>query len=430
MYTINSTQQGDVMSQYENASKAYKTVGVDTEKALSTLSDLSISIHCWQADDVGGFESPDAVLGGGGIQVTGNYPGKARSIVEVQRDLEKVLTLVPGTHRLNLHASYGDFGDMKVDRDEIEPKHFDVWINWAKKHNLGIDFNGTYFSHPKADDGYTLSSKDPEIRAFWIRHAKKTREIAAYIGKELGSVCVLNTWIPDGAKDLTFDKIGYRRILKDSLDEIFEKEYSKEYMRDAVETKLFGIGSESFVVGSHEFYMNYAARNNKMICIDMGHFHIEEDVSDKLSSLLLFDDEILLHISRPIHWDSDHVVIFNDKVKEVARELVRSGCLHKVHLGLDFFDASINRIGAYVIGIRSLQKALLLALLEPFERLRELEKNGKGFEKLATFEALSTLPFAAVYNEFLARNSREDDFAVINTISEYEKSELHKRGTK
>jgi L-rhamnose isomerase len=415
------------MGQYNKALDAYKAIGVDTEQAISILSNLPISIHCWQADDVGGFESPDAVLSGGGIQVTGDFPGKARNIKEVQKDLEKVLSLVPGTHRLNLHASYGDFGGEKVDRDEIEPHHFDVWISWAKKHHLGIDFNGTFFSHPLAADGYTLSSKNKEIRDFWIRHAKKTREIAAYIGKELGSPCILNTWIPDGAKDITFDRMGYRKILKESLDEIFEKEYSKEYMRDAVETKLFGIGSETFVVGSHEFYMNYAARNNKMLCIDMGHFHVDEDVSDKLSSILLFDDEMLLHISRPIHWDSDHVVILSDKVKNVARELVRSGKLDNVHIGLDFFDASINRIGAYVTGIRSFQKAILTALLEPISSLQQLENEGKGFEKLATFEALNSLPFSEVYEEFLKRNNVGNDFNAITEISTYETEELRER---
>ncbi|MDA3823335.1 MAG: L-rhamnose isomerase [Bacteroidales bacterium] len=415
------------MSQYDRAVQAYKAIGVDTEKAIATLNTLPISIHCWQADDVGGFESPDAILSGGGIQVTGNFPGKARSIEEVQKDLEKVLSLVPGTHRLNLHASYGDFGGKKVDRDEIEPHHFDVWIQWAKKHNLNIDFNGTFFSHPLAEEGYTLSSKNKEIRDFWIRHAKKTRDIAAYIGKEMGSPCILNTWIPDGAKDVTFDRMGYRKILKDSLDEIFETEYPNEYMRDAVETKLFGIGSETFVVGSHEFYMNYASRNNKMLCIDMGHFHVDEDVSDKLSSILLFDDEMLLHISRPVHWDSDHVVTLNDKVKNVARELVRSGKLENVHIGLDFFDASINRIGAYVTGIRSFQKALLTALLEPISSLQQLESEGKGFEKLATFEALSSLPFGAVYEELLSRNKKVDDFKAITEISDYETEVLSRR---
>ncbi len=416
------------LTQYEKAREAYKAKGVDTDKALSQLAQLPISIHCWQADDVGGFETPDATLSGGGIQATGNYPGKARNIEELQKDLEMVFSLVPGTHRLNLHAIYGDFGGEFVDRDKIEPKHFDRWIQWAKKHNIGLDFNGTFFSHPKAEDGFTLASKDPEIRAFWIEHAKRCRKIAAHIGKELGSPCILNTWIPDGAKDVTFDRFGYRKILKESLDEIFAQEYPREYMRDAVETKLFGIGSESFVVGSHEFYMNYASRNNKMLCLDMGHFHTGEDISDKISSILLFDDELLLHISRPIRWDSDHVVILTDKVKNVARELLRTGKINDVHIGLDFFDASINRVGAYVIGVRALQKALLIALLEPIEALVEMEKEGKGFEKLATYEALSTLPFQAVYQQWLAMQQKDDDFSVIGKIGKYETTELSKRG--
>ncbi|MGD1833783.1 MAG: L-rhamnose isomerase [Sphaerochaetaceae bacterium] len=415
------------LTRYERAREAYRKIGVDTDEAISHVARLPISIHCWQGDDVGGFETPDASLSGGGIQTTGNYPGKARSIEELQKDLEKVFSLVPGTKRLNLHASYGDFKGEFVDRDQIEPSHYDTWIQWAKKMGVGIDFNGTFFSHPKAEDGYTLASKDPEIRAFWIEHAKRCRKIAAYIGRQLGTPCILDTWIPDGAKDVTFDRFGFRRILKESLDEIFEQEYPREFMRDAVETKLFGIGSESFVVGSHEFYMNYASRNNKMLCIDMGHFHTEEDVSDKISSILLFDDELLLHISRPVHWDSDHVVILTDKVKNVARELLRTGKIDNVHIGLDFFDASINRIGAYVTGVRAFQKALLTALLEPVDTLVALEKEGRGYEKLATYEALSTLPFGDVYDHWLELENKDDDFSVIEKIVEYEKKELNRR---
>ncbi len=412
---------------YDEARKRYAALGVDTDAIISSLSSIEISIHCWQADDVGGFEHEGAVLAGGGIQATGNHPGKARDLGELRSDLETAFSLIPGKKRLNLHASYGDFGGVFVDRDQIEPAHFDSWIAWAKKNNVALDFNGTFFSHPKADAGFTLASKDPEIRSFWINHAKKCREIAAYMGKELGSPCILNTWIPDGMKDVTFDRLGYRTILKDSLDEIFSVEYPASHMRDAVETKLFGIGSESFVVGSHEFYMNYAARNGKMICIDMGHFHTEEDISDKISSVLLFDDEMLLHISRPLHWDSDHVVLTTDKVKNVARELVRSGKLEKVHIGLDFFDASINRIGAYVVGSRALHKALLIALLEPIGLLRKYEEEDKGAEKLALFEALSTLPFGDVYNRYLTVNGVSDDFDVISSITEYEENVLSAR---
>jgi L-rhamnose isomerase len=415
------------LTQYEKAREAYKAIGVDTDKALAQLAQLPISIHCWQADDVGGFETPDATLSGGGIQATGHYPGKARNIEELRKDLEKVFSLVPGVHRLNLHASYGDFGDTFVDRDQIEPSHFDSWIAWAKKNNIALDFNGTFFSHPKAEDGFTLASKDPSIRSFWIEHEKRCRKIAAYIGEQLGQTCILNTWIPDGSKDITFDRFGYRKILKESLDEVFAIEYPSEYMKDAVETKLFGIGSESFVVGSHEFYMNYASRNNKMLCIDMGHFHTGENVSDKISSVLLFDDDLLLHISRPVHWDSDHVVVLSDQVKDVARELLRTGKIDKVHIGLDFFDASINRVGAYVTGVRSFQKALLVALLEPIETLVKLEESGKGFEKLATYEALSSLPFGAVYQQWLSLQDKDDDFAVIKKIEQYENIELSRR---
>jgi len=413
---------------YPEAKKLYGAIGVDTDEVIRTLAAIPISIHCWQADDVGGFEHEGAVLAGGGIQATGNYPGKARDIEELRSDLERAFSLIPGTKRLNLHASYGDFGEVFVDRDAVEPSHFDSWIRWAKKMGIGIDFNGTFFSHPKADDGFTLSSKDPEIRTFWINHAKRCREIAAHIGKELGSPCILNTWIPDGMKDISFDRMGHRAILKDALDEVFATEYPPEYMRDAVETKLFGIGSESFVVGSHEFYMNYAAHHDKMVCIDMGHFHTEEDISDKISSILLFHDEMLLHISRPVHWDSDHVVLTTDKVKNVARELVRSDKIQDVHIGLDFFDASINRIGAYVVGARSLHKALLTAMLEPLERLKTYEEENRGAQKLALYEALSTLPFGDVYNEYLRVSGMVSDFDVISSIEEYEQDVLTGRG--
>ncbi|PKL11957.1 MAG: L-rhamnose isomerase, partial [Spirochaetae bacterium HGW-Spirochaetae-8] len=393
------------MNTYDTARAAYAALGVDTDAVIARLARIPVSIHCWQGDDVGGFERPGSVLAGGGIQVTGNYPGKARTVAELRADLEKVFTLVPGTHRVNLHASYGEFGGKFVDRDQIEPEHFAGWVRWAKELGIGLDFNGTFFSHPLANAGFTLSSKDPEVRRFWIEHAKRVRKIAAWIGSELGSPCVLDTWIPDGAKDLTVDKIGYRRILKESLDEIFSISYPASHLRDAVETKLFGIGSEAFVVGSHEFYMNYAARNNKLLCIDMGHFHPEEDISDKLSSILLFQDEILLHVSRSLRWDSDHVVLFNDKVKAVAEELVRSGRLDGAHIGLDYFDASINRIGAWATGARAMQKSLLAALLQPQQQLLAYEEAGNGFAKLALLEALSTLPFGAVWEHYCAQQS-------------------------
>ncbi|ADY14054.1 L-rhamnose isomerase [Sphaerochaeta globosa] len=415
------------MSEYEVAKNIYAEYGVDTDAILEQLAKIPISIHCWQGDDVGGFERPDAELGGGGIQTTGNYPGKAKTIEQLRADLEKVLSLVPGTHRVNLHASYGEFGPTFVDRDQIEEVHYQGWVDWGKKVGVAFDFNGTFFSHPMADEGYTLASKDEKIRRFWIEHAKRCRKIAAWIGEQMGSPCILDTWVPDGAKNYTVDKFGYRSILKESLDEIFETEYPSECMRDALETKLFGIGSEAFVVGSHEFFMNYAARNNKMLCIDMGHFHTEEDISDKLSSILLFDDEVLLHVSRPMHWDSDHVVLFNDKVKMVAEELVRSGKLESTHIGLDFFDASINRIGAWVTGVRSMRKALLFALLQPIDQLIEYEESGNGYATMALLELQNVLPFGAVWNEFCTRYHAPLESKLIGIISDYEESVMRER---
>lgn len=415
------------MKFYDNAKEEYAKLGINTDEAIEKLKKIELSIHCWQGDDVGGFERPDSTLGGGGIQTTGNFPGKARTIEELRSDLEMAMSFDGGLNRLNLHASYGEFGGEFVDRDQIEPKHFDGWIAWAKKNNVKIDFNGTFFSHPLADDGYTLSSKNEKTRKFWIEHEKRCRQIANYIGEKLGSPCILDTWIPDGAKNLTVDKMGYRKILKSSLDECFAIEYPKENMRDALETKLFGIGSESFVVGSHEFYMNYAARNNKMLCIDMGHFNVGEDISDKISSILLFDDEILLHVSRPLHWDSDHVVLYNDDIKKVAEELVRSGKIESSHLGLDFFDASINRLGAWAIGTRAFRKALLFAMLEPQDELCKLEEEDRGFEKMALLERQNTLPFGTVWEEYLERCGAPNDDEMVKRIIKWEKDEMSKR---
>lgn len=415
------------MNNFEMAKQQYEKFSVDVEGILKKLETIPISIHCWQGDDVGGFEHPNSTLDGGGIQVTGNYPGKARSIEELRSDFEKMLSLCGGKSRINLHACYGDFKDGFVDRDEIEPSHFDSWIDWALENNIKIDFNGTFFSHPKADDGFTLASKDKDVRDFWIRHAKKSREIAAYIGKRQNSPCVLNTWIPDGAKNITVDKLGYRKVLKESLDEIFEVKYPKEYLIDALETKLFGIGSESFVVGSHEFYMNYAARNEKMLCIDMGHFNLGEDVSDKLSSILLFDDEVLLHVSRPLHWDSDHVILFNNAIKDMAEAIVRSNKIDGIHIGLDFFDASINRLGAWAVGTRTMRKALLFALLEPLNSLISLEEENKGFEKMALLERQSTLPFGDIWAEFCRRTNTPNDDEMVKVVQRYEEDVLSKR---
>jgi L-rhamnose isomerase len=412
---------------YRWAQEAYAALGVDTEAAIARLQTIPISLHCWQGDDVGGFETPGATLSGGGIQVTGNYPGKARSIKELQADIEKVYTIIPGVHRLNLHASYGEFGDTFVDRDQIEIEHFTVWVEWAKRLGIGVDFNATCFSHPKAEDGFTLASKDPEIRAFWIEHVKRARKIAAHFGKELGTPSVHNTWIPDGSKDLTIDKTGYRELLKGSLDEIFAVEYPKAYLRDAVETKLFGIGSESFVVGSHEFYMNYAIRNDKMVCLDLGHFHPTEQIADKISAMMVFVDEMLLHVSRPMRWDSDHVVILNDDIIYLTQELVRCGKLDQIHIGLDFFDATINRAGAWVTGARATQKGLLMALLEPTGLLKEYEESGNLYARLGLLEQLKSMPFGIIWDEFCAREGVCRESEVIQEVLTYEQQVLKER---
>lgn len=412
---------------YEIARQQYAAVGVDTDAAIAKMKDVNISLHCWQADDVGGFETPDAALAGGGIQATGNYPGKASSIAEMRADLEKVLSLLPGKQRLNLHAIYGDFGGEKVDRNQIEVKHFQSWIDWCKKQGIGMDFNASFFSHPRAADGFTLSSKNEENRRFWVEHLKRCRAISAEIGKQLGSPCVHNTWIPDGSKDTPIDRNGYRSILKKSLDEAFETEYPKKYMKDAVESKLFGIGVESMTVGSHDFYLGYAIQNNKLICLDNGHFHPTEQVGDKISACLQFVDELLLHVTRPIRWDSDHVVTLNEDVQLIAQEIIRNDFLDRVNIGLDFFDASINRIGAYVTGTRAAQKAFLIAALEPTKQLIKLEEEGKNFERLAMLEELKTMPFAAVWDYYCLQENVPTGMDYIAEIQQYEKDVLSKR---
>jgi L-rhamnose isomerase len=412
---------------YEMARERYALMGVDTEKALEALEDIAISIHCWQGDDVGGFERPDAQLDGGGIQVTGNYPGKARTIEELRMDLEKVLSLVPGRHRLSLHAIYGEFGSKPVDRDAIEPEHFTGWIDWARTQDIKLDFNATCFSHPKADAGFTLSSKNKEIREFWIEHAKKCRAISAVIGRELGSPCIHNLWIPDGSKDIPVDRWTHRALLKEALDEVFSTEYDPTEMRDALESKLFGIGSEAFVVGSHEFYLGYALANGKMICLDLGHFHPTESVADKISAVLQYSDEILLHITRAMRWDSDHVVILNDSTRAVAEEVVRGHALDRVHIGLDYFDASINRIGAWVIGARATLKAFLCALLEPAQTLRELEDSGDHFARLALLEELKTMPVGAVWDYYCFKLDVPSRESWMDDVRKYESEVTSKR---
>ena len=412
---------------YQLAKTEYASLGVDTEAALRSLDAVNISLHCWQTDDVGGFETPDAALGGGGIQVTGNYPGKARTIEQLREDIEQVMRLLPGTQRLNLHAIYGDFQGKKVERDRIEVGHFQSWIDWAKKLGIGLDFNPTCFSHPYADDGYTLSSTSEKHRAFWVEHVRRTRKIAAAMGQQLGTPAVNNIWIPDGSKDIPVDRNARRVLLKKSLDEIFVEQYPKTRLIDALESKLFGIGAESMTVGSHEFYMGYAVRHNKAICLDTGHFHPTEQIADKISSVLLFVDDLLLHVSRGVRWDSDHVVIYTDELQAIAQEIVRVGALSRVHVGLDYFDGSINRIGAYVVGARAAQVAFLAALLEPTATLRAYESGGKYFERLALLEVLKTKPFAAVYDYYCLRNDVPVGEDYIAEIENYESDVLRKR---
>lgn len=411
---------------YEDAKAQYAALGVDIDQAIEKLDKLSISIHCWQADDVSGFENPEGELTGG-IQTTGNFPGKARTIEELRSDLEKVISLVPGHHRISLHATYGDFGGEFVDRDKVEPRHFQSWIDWAKEKNVMLDFNSTFFSHDKTNSGYTLSDFDPEIRRFWKDHLRQCRKIAAEIGRQQGDPCIHNIWIPDGEKDKTVSRYEHRRLLQESLDEVLSEKISTNYLKDCVECKLFGIGSESYVVGSHEFYMGYAVKNNMLLTLDAGHFHPTEVISDKLSSMLLFVPEITLHVSRPERWDSDHVVILTDELLAISQEIVRSGHMDRIHMGLDYFDASINRIGAYVVGIRSAQKAMLQALLEPTAKLREYEKQDKNFERMAYLEELKGMPWNALYNYYCNKQAIPVGDAFIKEIQAYESEITSKR---
>jgi L-rhamnose isomerase len=408
---------------YEIAKERYATVGVDVDKALAELQKIQISIQCWQADDVNGFEVTEN-LGGGGIQATGNYPGKARNIDELRADIEKVLTLVGGKHRLNIHAIYGDFKGKAVDRDQIEPKHFTSWMQWSKEKDVKLDFNSTSFGHPKSGD-LTLANPDKAIRNFWIEHTKRCRTISEEIGKSQNDPCIMNIWIHDGMKDLTVNRFKYRQILEQSLDDIFAVDYKN--MKDCIEAKLFGIALESYTVGSYDFYLGYGAKKQKIVTLDTGHFHISENIADKISSLLLFTPEIMLHVSRPIRWDSDHVVILNDDISELAKEVIRAKALSRVHVGLDFFDASINRIGAYVIGIRSTQKAFLQALLEPAAKLIKYEENGQYFERLALLEEAKILPWNAVWDYFCLKNNVAVGEDYISEIQQYEKNVTSKR---
>lgn len=412
-----------IKNAYDIAVERYAAVGVDANKAIEDLQKISLSLHCWQADDVAGFENPDGQLSGG-IQATGNYPGKARNIDELRQDIQKAASYIPGTHRLNLHATYGDFGGKFVDRDEIEPKHFESWMQWGKEQGMKLDFNSTSFSHPKSGN-LTLANPDDSIRAFWIEHTKRCRAISEAMGKYQDDPCIMNLWIHDGSKDQTVNRLKYRQLLKQSLDEIFATKY--EHMKDCIEAKLFGIGAESYTVGSYDFYLGYGAKNDKMVTLDTGHFHLTESIADKISSLLLFTPEIMLHVSRPVRWDSDHVTTMNDDTLDLAKEIVRCGALSKVHIGLDYFDASINRIGAYVIGSRATQKCLMQALLEPLAKLREYEANDRLFERLALLEEAKSLPWNAVWDMFCLKNNVPVGETFISEIEKYEAEVTSKR---
>lgn len=412
-----------VKKAYEVAKERYAAIGVDTEKVLEQMQNFHLSLHCWQADDVAGFEVQAGALTGG-IQATGNYPGKARNIDELRADILKAKSYIPGTHRLNLHEIYGDFKGKVVDRDEVTPEYFQSWIEWAKENNMKLDFNSTSFSHPKSGN-LSLANPDEGIRKFWIEHTKRCREISEAMGKAQNDPCIMNVWIHDGSKDITVNRMQYRALLKDSLDQIFATKYDN--MKDCIESKVFGIGLESYTVGSNDFYTAYAAQNNKMITLDTGHFHPTESVADKVSSMLLFVPELMLHVSRPVRWDSDHVTIMDDPTLELFQEIVRCNALDRVHYGLDYFDASINRIGAYVIGSRAAQKCMLRALLEPLATLRKYEAEDKGFERLALLEEAKAMPWNAVYDEFCMRNNVPVGTEFIADVEKYEAEVTSKR---
>ena len=408
------------------AQERYSQLGVDVDQALKRLAQIPISLHCWQGDDVGGFENFGGTLGGG-LVATGNFPGKARTPDELRADLETAYTLIPGKHRLNLHAFYGEFGGKKVDRDEITPEHFKTWISWAKKNGLGLDFNPTCFSHPKAADGFTLSNRDKGIRKFWIEHCIRSREIGAAMGKALGKTCVTNVWIPDGMKDTPADRNAPRARLAESLDAIFKKAITPKLNLDAVEPKLFGIGSESYVVGSHEFYLGYAVSRKKLLTLDAGHYHPTEGIADKISSVLQFLPEILLHVSRGVRWDSDHVVVLNDDLLAIAREIVANGFEKRVHIGLDYFDASINRVAAWTIGTRNMLRALLIALLEPTDMLQGTEAAGDFTTRLALQEEIKSLPFGAVWDYYCEKKGVPVGENWLAEVKLYEKDVLSQR---
>ncbi|MDE0110174.1 MAG: L-rhamnose isomerase [Bryobacterales bacterium] len=411
---------------YAQAQERYAAIGVDCDAALRRLASVQISLHCWQGDDIGGFEGLSSEVGGG-LAITGNYPGRARTPSELRLDFEKAVSLIPGRHRINLHAIYAESGGQRVDRDQVRPEHFAGWMDWARESGFGVDFNPTFFAHPRAEDGFTLAHPDDGVRRFWIEHGQACRRIGAAFGQALGSPCVTNVWIPDGYKDLPADRKIPRQRLVEALDQVFAEPLDPACNLDAVECKLFGLGSESYVAGSHEFYLGYAITRRKLLCLDAGHFHPTEVVSDKISAVLLWLDRLLLHISRGVRWDSDHVVILSDEVREIAKELVRGDYLGRVHIGLDFFDASINRVAAWVIGARAVQKALLLALLEPAGRLRLLEREGDFTGRLALLELLRTMPSGAVWDRFCEISSVPSESAWLEEIRTYESDVLSQR---
>ena len=408
---------------YAVARERYAEIGVDTEKALAALQNIPLSLHCWQADDVTGFENRGGDLTGG-IQATGNYPGKARDIDELRSDILAAKSMIPGKHRLNLHAIYGEFGAERIDRNEIEPRHFAGWIEWGRANGMKLDFNSTSFSHPLSGD-LSLANPDPAIREFWIEHTKRCRAVTEEMGRAQDDPSIMNVWVHDGSKDLTVNRMKYRELLRDSLDRIFETEYG--HMKDCIESKVFGIGLESYTVGSNDFCIGYAVSRNKIVTLDTGHFHPTESVADKLSSLLLYTPEVMLHVSRPVRWDSDHVTILNDETLELCKEIVRCDALDRVHIGLDYFDASINRIGAYVVGSRATQRCMMQALLEPLAKLRGYEAAGRGFERLALLEESKSLPWNAVWDMFCLRNDVPVGEEFIARVQKYEREVTSKR---
>jgi L-rhamnose isomerase len=423
---MNRIADSQIQGAYDLARERYALLGVDTERAIARLEPVAISLHCWQGDDVGGFENPGGEIGGG-LAATGNYPGKARNAPELRKDLDLTYSLLPGSHRLNLHAIYAETGGKKVERTDLLPEHFSAWKDWAKANHHGIDFNPTLFAHPKAEDGFTLSHRDPAIRQFWIEHCIASRKIGEYFGRELESPAVTNIWIPDGYKDTPADRQTPRRLLLEALDEILAEKIDPSYNLDAVEPKLFGLGSESYVTGSMEFYTAYAITRKILLTLDSGHFHPTENIADKISALLFYLDRLMLHVSRGVRWDSDHVVTYTDDLLLIAHEIIRNDALDRIHIGLDYFDASINRIAAWTIGARNTLRALLAAMLEPQDRLKELEVTGDFSRRLALLEELKGMPSGAVWDYYCMKHGVPAGIAFMDVIQDYEVKELSKR---